>query len=87
MKVVALTSSVFDGNNTFHTVGEVFEVTDERGSFLLTIGAVEKFDDTPNRPVNYKPEAKLHEGEHVIPKDDVPKVVKRGPGRPRKTAE
>jgi hypothetical protein len=70
MRVIALFNAVDDGHGVTRCIDDVFEVTDERGEFLIGLGAVRRLDDEHTSPeLNKDVMAALGEGVHVTTVD------------------
>lgn len=50
MKVRAKVGTVYDGEGKFYTMNDEFEIGEERGEFLLSVGAVEKLETASPAP-------------------------------------
>lgn len=83
MRVIANFATVRGDDNEMYTLHDEFDVTEERYKELRELGAVTRVDKLdPPDPV--QPEQTDDASERPSP-DDRDVVVKRGPGRPRKT--
>jgi hypothetical protein len=79
MRVVANFAMVRGDEGALYTLGDVFDVSDERGKELMELGAVSQVADDKDEGVA-KPEPKA---EQPAKADDT--EGRRSPGRPRKS--